>query len=418
MIGIMYLIGIHKSSHALIDDIWMADGTGLDKCRASMSKQRFRFLLRVLRFDNIHTREQRKAVDKLAPIREIFEQFVKNCQTNYKNTEYVTIDEMLESFRGSCGFRQYMPSKPAKYGIKLFSLVDAMTFYTKNLEIYVGKQPEGPYFQDTSTKALVKRMIEPISGTGRNVTMDNWFTSVPLAEDLLTNHNLTVVGTLRKNKPEIPSEFKRKGLQVHSTAFGYKPTETLLSYCPKKDKTVLLLSTMHNEGIIDETSEKKIPEIIIFYNKTKGGVDVVDKLIGTYTVARVCYRWPLRLFFTMLDVGAVNAHIILDTVNPNNRIGCKLFLKTLAFELCRPQLESRATISTLPRELKQLILRFVPRPVDVPHEDTDFVPTRKRCIHCTRGTDRKFKTICHFCKGNICPIHSKSVCTDCDQTEN
>ncbi|CAK1581579.1 unnamed protein product [Parnassius mnemosyne] len=378
LIGIMYLIGIHKSSHALIDDIWMADGTGLDKCRASMSKQRFRFLLRVLRFDNIHTREQRKAVDKLAPIREIFEQFVKNCQINYKNTEYVTIDEMLESFRGSCGFRQYMPSKPAKYGIKLFSLVDAMTFYTKNLEIYVGKQPEGPYFQDTSTKALVKRMIEPISGTGRNVTMDNWFTSVPLAEDLLTNHNLTVVGTLRKNKPEIPSEFKRKGLQVHSTAFGYKPTETLLSYCPKKDKTVLLLSTMHNEGIIDETSEKKIPEIIIFYNKTKGGVDVVDKLIGTYTVARVCYRWPLRLFFTMLDVGAVNAHIILNTVNPNNRIGRKLFLKTLAFELCRPQLESRATISTLPRELKQLILRFVPRPVDVPHEDTGFVPTRKR----------------------------------------
>ncbi|CAG4966507.1 unnamed protein product [Parnassius apollo] len=28
LIGIMYLIGIHKSSHALIDDIWMADGTG------------------------------------------------------------------------------------------------------------------------------------------------------------------------------------------------------------------------------------------------------------------------------------------------------------------------------------------------------------------------------------------------------
>ncbi|GBP34213.1 hypothetical protein EVAR_30766_1 [Eumeta japonica] len=72
---------------------------------------------------------------------------------------------MLESFRGSCRFRQYMPSKPAKYDIKLFSLVDAMTFYTKKLEIYVEKQPEGPYFQDTSTNALMKRMIEPISET-------------------------------------------------------------------------------------------------------------------------------------------------------------------------------------------------------------------------------------------------------------
>lgn len=418
LIGIMYLIGIHKSSHTLIDDIWMADGTGLDKCRATMSKQRFRFLLRVLRFDNIHTREERNSVDKLAPIRQIFESFVNNCKTHYKNTEYVTIDEMLESFRGSCRFRQYMPSKPAKYGIKLFSLVDAVTFYTKNLEVYVGKQPEGPYFQDTSTNALVKRMIEPISGTGRNVTMDNWFTSIPLAKQLLSDHNLTVVGTVRKNKPEIPGEFKRKGMQVYSTAFGYKPTETLLSYCPKKDKTVLLLSTMHNDGEIDEASEKKTPEIIKFYNKTKGGVDVVDKLIGTYSVARVCYRWPLRLFFTFLDVGAVNAHIILDIVNPYNRMSRKLFLKTLAFELCRPQLESRATISTLPRELKQLILRFIPRPVEVPQEESGFVPMKKRCVHCPRRTDRKFKSFCHFCKGNICPLHSKSVCTDCVQMEN
>lgn len=418
LIGIMYLIGIHKSSHTLIDDIWMADGTGLDKCRATMSKQRFRFLLRVLRFDDIHTRQERNSVDKLAPIRQIYDPFVKNCQTYYKNNEYVTIDEMLESFRGSCRFRQYMPSKPAKYGIKLFSLVDAVSFYTKNLEIYVGKQPEGPYFHDTSTNALVQRLIEPISGTGRNVTTDNWFTSVPLAEQLLETHNLTLVGTIRKNKSEIPNEFKQMGLEVYSTVFGYTPTQTLLSYCPKKNKVVLLLSTMHNNGIVDDTSEKKIPEIIKFYNKTKGGVDVVDKLISTYSVARVCNRWPLRLFFTFLDVGAVNAHIILDTVHPDNQMGRKIFLKTLAFELCRPQLESRATVATLPRELKQLILRFVPRPQDVQREENCFVPMKKRCIHCPRRTDRKFKSICHFCLGNICPTHSKTVCTECVQAEN
>ncbi|GBP69487.1 PiggyBac transposable element-derived protein 4 [Eumeta japonica] len=176
---------------------------------------------------------------------------------------------MLESFRDSCRFRQYMPSKPAKYGMKLFSLVDTMMFYTKKLEIYAGKQPEGPYFQDTSTNALVKKMIEPISSTGRNVTMDNWFTSVPLAEQLLTDHNLTVVGTMRKNKPEIPNEFKRKGLKVYSTVFGYKQKETLLSYCPKKDKTVLLLSTMHNDGVIYETSEKNFQKSLNFIIKRK-----------------------------------------------------------------------------------------------------------------------------------------------------
>lgn len=419
LFGVMYIIGLHKSSHVSIDDIWITDGTGLDFCRAVISKQRFQFLLRVLRFDDIHTRIERNVTDKLAPIRWLYEAFIKNCEQYYRNNEHVTIDEMLESFRGSCRFRQYMPSKPAKYGIKLFSLVDAVTFYTKKLEIYVGKQPEGPFYQDTSTNALVKRLIAPISGTGRNVTMDNWFTSIPLSKELLKDHNLTVVGTVRKNKSEIPSEFKQNGMEVYSTIFGYQPSSTMLSYCPKKKKVVILLSTMHHDGLIDESTRKKLPEIISFYNKTKGGVDVVDKLIGTYSVARVCQRWPLRLLFTFLDVGALNAHIILDTANHSHNMQRKIFLKTLAFALCAPQLQSRATILSLPRELKQCIRRFAPPLQDQPPDDNnELVPMRKRCIHCPRQTDRKFKPICHFCKGNICPIHTKTICTDCVLREN
>jgi len=36
-----------------------------------------------------------------------------------------TIDETLVVFRGRCPFKMYIPSKPANYGIKVFSLVDA-----------------------------------------------------------------------------------------------------------------------------------------------------------------------------------------------------------------------------------------------------------------------------------------------------
>lgn len=144
LIGVMYLVGIHKSSHTSIDDVWTADGTEIVKCRAVMSEQKFQFLLRVLRYDDMNTQE-RNPIDILAPTRHIYEEFVKNCEANYTNHPYVTIDEMLESFKGSCRFRQYMHSKPAKYGIQLYSLVDAVTFYTKKLVIYVGKQPEKLY---------------------------------------------------------------------------------------------------------------------------------------------------------------------------------------------------------------------------------------------------------------------------------
>ncbi|XP_035223678.1 uncharacterized protein LOC118196351 [Stegodyphus dumicola] len=138
-----------------------------------------------MRFDDIQTRQSRKELDKLAPIREFFENFVENWQKSYSVGEYVTIDEKLEFFRGRCPFRQYMPKKPSKYGIKVFALVDSRVFYTWKMEIYAGKQPKGPFQVDNSPSSVVKRLMEPLYNSGRNLTVDNWYTSYPLSQELL-----------------------------------------------------------------------------------------------------------------------------------------------------------------------------------------------------------------------------------------
>jgi hypothetical protein len=44
--------------------------------------------------------------------------------------------------------------------------------------------------------------MEPLFGTGRGVTTDNFFTSVPTAEILLQK-NITTTGTLRAKKLDI-----------------------------------------------------------------------------------------------------------------------------------------------------------------------------------------------------------------------
>lgn len=106
----------------------------------------------------------RKQVDKITHIRKVFENFVDNC----KNT-YSVSDEKLQSFRGRCSFRQYMPNKPAKYGIKMWALIDNVNYYTCNLEIYAGKQPDGPFLVGNSALAVSKRLIQPIYNTGRNM---------------------------------------------------------------------------------------------------------------------------------------------------------------------------------------------------------------------------------------------------------
>lgn len=307
LIGLLYLAGVLRSSHLIVDDLWANDCAGVEFFRNVMSLKRFQFLLRCLRFDDVTTRIERKKEDKFAPIRAVFDGFVSRCQQFYVMGVCVTIDEMLESFRGRCAFRQYIKNKPAKYGIKIFSMVDANTYYTFNMETYVGTQPNGPYQADNSASEVVKRLVRPILGSGRNLTTDNWFTSVPLAK-YLYKEKITIVGTIRKNKREIPLDFisvKNRG--QYSSLFGFSKEGTLVSYVPKKGKVVLLLSTMHNDSAIDQdTGEKKKPSIITFYNKTKGGVDKVDEMKARYSVSRKSARWPLTVFFTLLNIGELS----------------------------------------------------------------------------------------------------------------
>jgi hypothetical protein len=157
------MTGVFKSSRQSLDDLWANDETGMEIFRSTLSLQRFRFLLQCLRFDDRITRAARSEVDKLAPIRQFFELFVTKCKSYYSLGELVIIYEKLEKFRGNCPFRKYIASKPGKCGIIIYALVDSRIFYTQNLEIYAGKQPEGPYQLINSPVDVVERMISPIS---------------------------------------------------------------------------------------------------------------------------------------------------------------------------------------------------------------------------------------------------------------
>lgn len=117
------------ASHLNIRDLWEPDGTGVEYFQVYMGVNRLQFSICILRFDNIDGREYTKQFDKFTANREIFDGFVQQCKAYYTN-ESVTTDEMLQSFRGKCGFPQYIPNKPAKYGIKIFAMVDSQSLYT------------------------------------------------------------------------------------------------------------------------------------------------------------------------------------------------------------------------------------------------------------------------------------------------
>ena len=132
-IGSVLRAGLDYDNFRPVDELFSIK-TGPPLYRASMSRNRFKELVRCIRFDDMSTRANRKDGEqgRIAPIHELWEKFIEACKKNYSAGPYVTIDESLLAFRGRCLFKVYMPSKPGKYGIKVWSMVDASNAYLLN----------------------------------------------------------------------------------------------------------------------------------------------------------------------------------------------------------------------------------------------------------------------------------------------
>ena len=160
---------------------------------------------------------------------------------------------------------------------------------------------------------VVKDMVCHVYGTRRSVTTDNFFTSCKLANFPLTK-NMTVVGSLRKNKSTIPALFlSGKQRCVHSSIFGFINDLTLVSHVPARNKTVILLPSQHHgdAGMGDEKDHKCE---IMHYNATKSGDNILDKLVTEYTCMR-SRCWPLKLF-KLIDAVCGNAFALRMLIYP------------------------------------------------------------------------------------------------------
>lgn len=111
---------------------------------------------------------------------------------------------------------------------------------------------------------------------------------------------------------------------------------------------------MHHGNQIDEDTNK--PEIIMYYNSTKGGVNEANKKCSIYSSSRWTSRWPM--VYRILDLSAMNAYILYNQYQPK---GVKRgdFLKNLAQLLVVPLMQRRVINTRLPREQRLTIARVL-----------------------------------------------------------
>lgn len=188
---------------------------------------------------------------------------------------------------------------------------------------------------------------------------------------------------------------------------------TLISHVPRKNNVVLLISSMHHSP--REDSESKKPEIISYYNTTKGGVDELDKKCSIFSCSRRTRRWPMCLFYRLTDISTVNAFVLHQIVSENPSTDRGIFLKDLARQLVLKHMQRRVQNPRFPQELR-LTIRRVLGP-DAPREEiVEAVVgpnSRKTCRICPPNLKRKTSHACLVCKKPICMQCSSQICKDC-----
>ena len=200
--------------------------------------------------------------------------------------------------------------------------------------------------------------------------------------------------TIRNNRLEICEKMKMKK-PVYESDFFFTddPTETgkctcIVSYQCKKNRCVLLISSMHTNKQVDDT-EKKKPNIVSFYNANKCGVDVVDQMTRLYSTKTPSRRWPMAVWCNILDLAGINSWIIFRKVS-GSKISRRNFLFQLISELITNRSESVNTEANNSTS-ESTSLEGIPKAV---------LRKRKHCsiTDCKNMTS----TVCSFCDTAVC----------------
>jgi len=82
--------------------------------------------------------------NKLAHILSFTEQISLNLKSQYHPHCETSIDEARIAFTGRLAFKQYVPMKQKKIGIKVWMLADPHNCYVNDFQVYTGKVPNQP----------------------------------------------------------------------------------------------------------------------------------------------------------------------------------------------------------------------------------------------------------------------------------
>ena len=95
---------------------------------------------------------------------------------------------------------------------------------------------------------------------------------------------------------------------------------------------------MHRSVSVTNDARKK-PDVLVFYDHTKGGVDVMDQMAGFFITRFKSHRWTMNALSYVLDTVRTNMNTLWNEMNPDKKVSSYDFLWELGQSLIKPHIK-------------------------------------------------------------------------------
>ena len=373
----------------------------------AMARDRFLLLMSALHVNDNTTAvpRGRDGFDRLHKVRPLIDHCSDKFGSVYKPERCLAIDETMVPWTGRLSFKQYIPIKPEKYGIKLFQVCESTTGYSCIFQVYAGKDDtRQPDPGQTITERVVLDLMAPFLNKGHCLFMDNYYSSVKLYETLLAQ-GTTACGTLRLNRKGLPDDIKTTKLKKGEHMFRRKEDLLVLKWHDKK--VVTFMSTAHSASFHENTKGKSVPVVKSSYDRHMNGVDINDQNVGYYAMKRKAMKWYKKMIIYCLNLCRFQSFVIFRKSGKGDRISHLEFTQRLVFQLMEragAETASRQPVAAIHNRLNCTGNHF---PEVIPATEKKKYPT-KRCVVCSADAVGKKRKVDHAVRHE-----TRYVCMSC-----
>ncbi|XP_016521942.1 piggyBac transposable element-derived protein 4-like [Poecilia formosa] len=341
--------------------------------------------------------------DRLHRLRPLYDSLQIACKAVYHPRQHLSVDERMVATKAKTSLKQYIKSKPTRWGIKLFVLSDN-TGYTVDFQIYSGRtlQPSGKGMSFDVVMSLIKKSY---LGSGYHIYCDNFYTSPTLFSHLY-ELGFGACGTFRSTRIGVPKTTKNALTKKSPRGSIRWIREGPLIFVKWMNmREVSICSTLHTafsgdtikrmekvKGKLQEL-EFPVPPAVMDYNRYMGGVDLSDQLIGSYSSRRKSRKWYMTILHHFIDIAVTNSYLLHKEMCgklEERAMTHQQFLEQLTTELCG-----------VSQKVQKMSYDHLP--VAIVEGATGAKKTtegRRKCRLCKRATP----FMCEACKLPLCVI--------------